>query len=317
MVKRLPFIIMFCCCLLLGSCRSAQKNIDPDRHDSALQQEFSQGELTVKVDMSRMEMNVAQQTLLRLTAVAPEKFQVELPAFIDKLGDFSISKSLPVQAQLKHNALVQTASWTLEPFLSGIYIVPEMTIRARSDDKEFSVTVPEIQVNVTSLLDDGPEVADIAPMLLPEPDYLYWYLAGGVILSAAALFAFYRFKLRKEPEPPPPPPVAPHVIAVRALDDLLARNLPEQGKIKDFYLALSTILRRYIENRFQLRAVEQTTEEFFLNLNSSSLFNFEQKQLLKKFLDNCDLVKFAKHQPAKEEIDKAITFCREFINNSR
>ena len=303
---------------LLGGCRGDKKPIPVGLPAPAFQQEFSRGELAVRVDLSRMEMTTAQQTSLKLTVTTPEEYQVELPDFSEKLGDFTIVESRPVRQELKNRRLVRQKSWLLEPFLSGSYIIPEITIRARGESGELSVIIPEIQVTVTSLLGkDDNRAADIAPMLLPRPDYLYYYLAAGLVLLVAGLFAFYWFRLRKPPEPPPLPPLPPHVAAGRALDELLARNLLEQGKIREFYQAISAILRKYIETRFQLRAVEQTTEEFFAGLRSSSLFTAEQKMLLKKFLEHCDLVKFAKHQPAKEETEKTITFCREFITNTQ
>ncbi len=314
MAKQPGIFILFICLLLTG-CRGDKLPIPAEVPGPAFKQEFSQGKLTVTVNLSRMEMNVAQQTVLKLTASAPEEYKLELPDFSEKPGSFTIVETRYDKPELKNDFLSRGVSWTLEPFLSGSYIIPEMTVRAGQGNKEFSIIIPEIQVNVSSLLTENKDLADIAPMLLPEPDYFYYYLAAGLILLACALFAFYCLKLRKLPEPPPVPPVPPHIAALRALDELLARNLPEQGKIKEFYQAISAILRRYIENRFQLRAVEQTTEEFFSSLDSSSLFNLEQKQLLKKFMDHCDLVKFAKHKPAKEETRKMITFCREFITS--
>ena len=65
---------------------------------------------------------------------------------------------------------------------------------------------------------------------------------------------------------PPPPPVPAHIIAYAALRELFAQNLVARGLIKPYYFALSTILRRYIENRFGLQAPEQTTEEFLASL---------------------------------------------------
>ena len=316
MAKQPGIFILFICLLLTG-CRGDKLPIPTKVPEPAFKQEFSQGKLTVTVNLSRMEMNVAQQTVLKLTASAPEEYKLELPNFSGKLGEFTIIETRHEKPELKKDFLNQRISWMLEPFLNGSYIIPEITISARQGNKKFSVIIPEIQVKVSSLLAENKDLADIAPMLLPRPDYFYYYLAAGLALLACVLFAFYWLKLRKPPEPPAVPPVPPHITAIRALDELLARNLPEQGKIKEFYQAISAILRRYIENRFQLRAVEQTTEEFFSSLNSSSLFNLEQKQLLKKFLDHCDLVKFAKHEPTKEETGRMISFCREFITSAQ
>ena len=51
-----------------------------------------------------------------------------------------------------------------------------------------------------------------------------------------------------------------------------------------------------------MRAPERTTEEFLDELQSSALLSYSQKQLLGDFLMRCDLVKFAKHEPALEQL---------------
>ena len=56
------------------------------------------------------------------------------------------------------------------------------------------------------------------------------------------------------------------------------------------------MLRHYIEDRFGLRAPEQTTEEFLAELRQKHVFGERQKDLLRAFLEHCDLVKFAELQ---------------------
>ncbi|MHC5184367.1 MAG: hypothetical protein ACYSPI_08845, partial [Planctomycetota bacterium] len=85
---------------------------------------------------------------------------------------------------------------------------------------------------------------------------------------------------------------------------IAAENLVEQGRIKEFYEKLSTCLRHYIENRFQLRAPEQTTEEFLEQLKTSDALRLEHKQQLQKFLEHSDLVKFARYEPNPEQINE-------------
>ena len=55
-----------------------------------------------------------------------------------------------------------------------------------------------------------------------------------------------------------------HEQAYRELERLLARELIEKGQVKEFYAGVSGVLRRYIENRFGLKAPERTTEEFLV-----------------------------------------------------
>jgi hypothetical protein len=105
-----------------------------------------------------------------------------------------------------------------------------------------------------------------------------------------------------------------HAIAFERLKAIAAENLVEQGRIKEFYEKLSTCLRHYIENRFQLRAPEQTTEEFLEQLKTSDALRLEHKQQLQKFLEHSDLVKFARYEPNPEQINESLTMAEEFVD---
>ena len=55
---------------------------------------------------------------------------------------------------------------------------------------------------------------------------------------------------------PPPPP--PHTIAFRRLDDLLAQHLVQHGQFREFYNAISTILRDYLGGMNSVRGYEES-----------------------------------------------------------
>jgi hypothetical protein len=57
-----------------------------------------------------------------------------------------------------------------------------------------------------------------------------------------------------------------------------------------------------LEERFQFRAPERTTEEFLRELAGTDLLAGEQKESLGGFLESCDLVKFAKYEPGENEL---------------
>ena len=58
----------------------------------------------------------------------------------------------------------------------------------------------------------------------------------------------------------------------------------------------------YLEERFQFRAPERTTEEFLRELDGTDLLLPDQKESLGNFLASCDLVKFAKYEPGENEL---------------
>ena len=67
-------------------------------------------------------------------------------------------------------------------------------------------------------------------------------------------------------------------------------------------VAVSDTARTYLEERFEFRAPERTTEEFLRELGGTKLLLPEQKDSLGNFLASCDLVKFAKYEPGENEL---------------
>lgn len=123
--------------------------------------------------------------------------------------------------------------------------------------------------------------------------WVWWTLAALVVLgiATAALIWF----LKKKNQPPLIPIIAPHVRAKQKLQAAL-------GLIHDprlFCIEVSTIARIYLEERFDFRAPERTTEEFLFELQSTNLLTPDQKQSLGEFLQSCDLVKFARFEPTE------------------
>jgi hypothetical protein len=92
--------------------------------------------------------------------------------------------------------------------------------------------------------------------------------------------------------------VPAHVRARQELREALAII----GQPRPFCVAISDTLRVYLEERFSLHAPDRTTEEFLTELQTSKHLTDEQKQGLADFLARCDLVKFAKYEPAEPEL---------------
>ncbi|HTD65415.1 MAG TPA: hypothetical protein VK846_02655, partial [Candidatus Limnocylindria bacterium] len=89
------------------------------------------------------------------------------------------------------------------------------------------------------------------------------------------------------------PPVPPHVRAREKIDAALQLI----GDPRAFCIAVSDAVRVYLEERFNLRAPERTTEEFLRDLQKTSALTAQQKASLAEFLEQCDLVKFARFEP--------------------
>ena len=150
---------------------------------------------------------------------------------------------------------------------------------------------------------------------MPEQASLWWVWPAGVIaVIGGGSWLFLRRKGYTELVRIFKPA---HEIAYERLKALVADDLIKAGKIKEFYERISDILRHYIEHRFDLRAPERTTEEFLTELAVTDVLAETDKQLLGEFLKHCDLVKFAKHEPATEQIQQTFDSVKDFIEKTK
>jgi hypothetical protein len=142
------------------------------------------------------------------------------------------------------------------------------------------------------------DIRDIKPpMDIPTGwAWLWWTLAILAVVIAAILI--WRWRQKRKLFVPVVPPIPAHVRAKQKLAEALAMI----SQPKPFVTAVSDTARFYLEERFQFRAPERTTEEFLRELGGTKLLLPEQKESLGDFLESCDLVKFAKYEPGENEL---------------
>ncbi|MBN1257962.1 MAG: hypothetical protein JXA52_09690 [Planctomycetes bacterium] len=297
-----------------------------DEDDSAAQEfeiikEYQQGPVSFKVKLSRKEITIAEHLRMVLEVTANEEYETKLPEFGEKLEQFGIVDYTLSSPKLQADGrVISSRSYELEPFLSGTYVIPPMqvTFWGKGQDKQHQLASEELSILVKSLLpaDAEPAIREIAPPgELPPPGWwLYLLISIGAIIIIILVILAIRRKNKAIAEENARKTA--QEIAYEELDALLARELLQQGRIKEFYLGLSNILRHYIENRFALRAPERTTEEFLTELKSASRLEVRHKDLLKEFLQHCDLVKFAALSPLDVEIQKTFDTCKQFIHET-
>jgi len=147
----------------------------------------------------------------------------------------------------------------------------------------------------TAVLND---IRDIKPPLEISDGLAWlWWTLGALVFLTIFLLAWRHF-LKRVTESPGPPPVPAHIRAKQKL----AEALTLISQPKPFCILVSDTVRFYLEERFKFHAPERTTEEFLRELGNTSLLAGEQKESLGRFLESCDLVKFAKYEPGENEL---------------
>jgi hypothetical protein len=109
---------------------------------------------------------------------------------------------------------------------------------------------------------------------------------------------------------------APHERALRELNELAARDLPNKGLVLDFYVLLSDAVRHYVEGRFGIHAPEQTTKEFLTAARHHPQIVDDHQRLLASFLRAADMVKYAAQRPGPSECERGLDAARGFVRES-
>ena len=162
------------------------------------------------------------------------------------------------------------------------------------------------------------DIRDVkAPVDLP-PDYHWLWFALAVLLVALLVFFLVRFLKKKQQTNGAPTVVLPAwEIALQHLNELSSKGLIAKGEFKEYYFLLSNILRHYIENRFNIRAPEMTTEEFLNKVKEGHTISSEYKITLKSFMNEGDMVKFAKYVPSTEDAQRGFDLVLKFIMDTK
>jgi hypothetical protein len=282
----------------------------------------AQVKVTSSLDTSYMF--IGDQTNLRLEASFPKGYQVEFPVFADtiinKLEIINVGKI----DTLENNGIVRLQqSYLVTSFDSGWYKIPEMKFVIRqpnlATDTLFSAPlffgVQTLAIDTTR----RDAITDIkkpmeAPLTFKE--VLPFILYGILILGILALgFYFYKRFKRNEPlfrakEKPKEPA---HLRALRELDELKEQKIWQRGLNKEYYSVLTDILRTYIEGRYDIPAMEQTTDEILEAVRYLSEMEKELKTELANVLMRADFVKFAKATTEANENEASLEFAYHFV----
>ncbi|MCG8430002.1 MAG: hypothetical protein MJA29_02365, partial [Candidatus Omnitrophica bacterium] len=253
----------------------------------------------IRSQLSTPEAVIAEPITYTLLFSLPENAEFQFSDIPDTLGNFTVKDATVAEKASGGRMKEITVSYLLSVFETGEQVIPPVTVRwRRQTDAEWEeISSLEQAVTVRSMLQEASEDAVLRDIRGPRTLRGGFVTIGGAILLllAAGLLAWWRLRRkqsrgivgREEPVVPA------HEIAYRELAQLAGQNLVSRGRIKEYFIAVSGITRRYLENRFNLRAPEMTTEEFLLQAGEHSALAAQHRTLLREFLECCDLVKFA------------------------
>ena len=163
--------------------------------------------------------------------------------------------------------------------------------------------------NATNIIDDLRLLEAWAP-----PSVWKWVLLAVVIAGVVGFLIRRRHAARRA--------ALGGQVAARAHVDALAelekaRALMSPPQSRPYGIAVSGIVRHYLERRFALVAPRRTTGEFLLETAASAELEPAHRELLSAFLGSCDFLKFARARAELHELEAQHEAAVRFVTETR
>lgn len=224
---------------------------------------------------------------------------------------------------LGNNRWQINATYIVQAFDSGEWhINPVLLLEADTIRCDIPLVIRVSPVKV----DPNGNIKDFAPVLEPERQWLdyvpmwatdLWWLWALLVMAALALVAYFKWwRKGKNPLKRSKKRQPPHEEAMSRLRWLKQQQLWEKGRDKDYYTALTDILREYIDRRFSINAVEMTSSEIMEALKHNSETRLVNENL-NEILRIADFVKFANQRPLADDNELSFRYAMNFIDATK
>ena len=180
----------------------------------------------------------------------------------------------------------------------GLHEVPAVAVPfVTAEGDTLLRTTQPLAIEVISARSEGEDqLRDIKPPVLISGGVPLWVVVaiGLLALVLCALGGIWLWRRRtRTPDPAPPPEPIDYAAEFARIAE---SGLLERGEFKTYYSLLSENLRRFLEERLAIEAMEQTTSELADALQEAEVDDSLRQQII-DYLAAADLVKFARFHP--------------------
>lgn len=286
-----------------------------------------------RLQLETEQLRIGEQTSLTLSFDYPDPSataRIGWPQF----GDTLTAAVEIVDRSLDRAILVDTAKrlfrrrqeLRITCFVPGEHLIPAIGIAL--DDSLYFTRTARLTVE-TVAVDTAKGIVDIQPNYTVTYSlgerlrdgfrrYWVWWVLGASLVGLLFLIRWWRAK-KNAPVPaaaPPQPPPPAHLKALESLRELERQKAWQTAEQKLFYSELTLVVRHYLEQRFGLKAIEQTTRDILRQLKHTTIAEADKTQL-QQLLQQADMVKFAKMQAGEQQGEVALYKAIDFVEKTK
>lgn len=280
-------------------------------------------QVIVDAKLDTNEIKIGDQVDFNIRLQIPENETFLWPLIQDTLPDqIEVVSRSPVDTTILGDGFMnveQTLKLTV--FDSGYYVVRPLQflygqeLNQSIETEPYLLNVFTVEVDTTGTIKPikGPIAA---PLTLME--VLPW-IGLGLVVIALGIFAIYYFTRKSKQQPVvykrPKPRLPAYRIALDELEKLKNEKLWQRDQIKEYHSRISDILRIYVEDTYNIAAMEMTTWEIVRSFAGAKIEKANLEKL-REILELADLVKFAKLKPLPDENEKSMTNAVDFVKRT-
>ena len=301
-------------------------------HESAANQGAQKttvrGPVSATIRLEPSTIRIGDAVELELEVVAHPEIELLMPVFGESLERFQILDFAPRERIDEHGRTVATQRYRLQVMTSGKHTIPPIMVEfvdhragerpAPEDEDAYELLTETIQFEVLSVTpaDNAnalrPPLGALAVSTAASSATYFWpllsFLLVVVLVLAWVVYTKWHQRARRR---------TAYDVAFARLAALRAQQRPDANAMDGFFVELSDLVRRYLEDRFAVQAPELTTEEFLDVAAVSPDFDDDQRGFLLGFLRSADQVKFARHVPAPDYVETILSAVSDFLEQTR
>lgn len=280
----------------------------------------------VSATLDTNHIRIGEPIRLTLQAAFDTSLQIEWPLFDQSVQSFPIIETFDREQRTEAPQHMMRGTYDITAFDTGFIVLAPIAFgffhEGQTTTDTFLTEPLLVRVDFVNIDTTQPYKPIKGPIDAPMT-WREWlpYAAIPLMLVILGLIIWYLYNKQKEKPrqmlaPIPVPKEPAHVVALRQLEALERAELWQAGDYKEYHDRVSAILRGYIEGRFHIEALENTTEELLVTFNKVPVPRLQVEQL-REVLIIADLAKFAKVEPLPEENAKSLMLSRDFIQATK
>lgn len=300
MIKRLRILII---AVLCGVLNSVAQNV------------------SVEASLDSTAILIGEQLQMRTKVACPKGAKVVFPDYRSGMvvEGVEMLEASDIDTVETEGRWELTRNYTLTSFDSAVYKIPRVEIdvngKKYTSRNEISLKVNTVDVDLQHPDDIRPGKGVVEGEFEWSSELLWWslgvWLCFIVCIVCAVRIATAKPVTRRVKITPPTPP---QKTAITAIERLRA-NEKEGEHQKEYYMALTDVLRTYIVERFGFNAREMTTYEIVEQLRrNGDAAAIDELQII---LSTADLVKFAKYEATLAESDRSLLQAVDYVRTTQ